>query len=419
MDTLPLELKQRVCSYLTTKDLKSLRLASKVYSVAACRYLLPRIFLFNHPDSCQEVQDIANHSDLNQSVTTLIVDTSCLRSLLKYDSWVREFVEVESDKTQQSERSSSASSLDARTQRILHRNNLRERWASYCASQKDCLRNSILSSIALAFLRCPRLKNLVVECHINQEFRVRSSFGMLKKREQFYRSVASSNAQRSSSKYDWSWESMQFDIWDVLKPVHDAARSLNSLVLLDADLTCPLDWTPPATSIFRSLKHLRQINCPTNFLTHIVASAPGLKSFGTFDRWHLRRYPSVPSLISGPLLPKLRACSFTCVAEGEDLIQFLLRHAHTLQQLRIDNTLGPLSDWSRFVTSVRGKLPNLRRVDLKHLATFTAGWGLGPYFTEYDILQNHKHKLELSLTGIEDGLWEDYEQMFFPEKIEL
>lgn len=124
MDTLPLELKQRVCSYLTTRDLKSLRLASKVYSIAACRYLLTRIFLFNQPDSCQEVQDIVNCPELNQSVTTLVIDTSCLRPLLKYDPWVREFAEVEPDPAQQSEKNS-PSNLDARTKRILRGNNLR------------------------------------------------------------------------------------------------------------------------------------------------------------------------------------------------------------------------------------------------------------------------------------------------------
>lgn len=97
MDTLPLELKQRICSYLAPKDLKSLRLASKVYSIAACRYLLGRVFLLNHPDSCQEAWDIANHPDLSHCVTTLVVDTSCLRSYPRYAQWGRIFAEVESE----------------------------------------------------------------------------------------------------------------------------------------------------------------------------------------------------------------------------------------------------------------------------------------------------------------------------------
>jgi len=91
MDDLPLELKQRVCSYLKPKDLKSLRSTSKVYAAATDRYLLPRIFLFNHPDSFQEIEDIVNHPDLRHSVTTLVVDTSCLRSYTRYQDWTRWF----------------------------------------------------------------------------------------------------------------------------------------------------------------------------------------------------------------------------------------------------------------------------------------------------------------------------------------
>ncbi|KAH0271102.1 hypothetical protein KCU91_g7616, partial [Aureobasidium melanogenum] len=124
MDTLPLELKQRVCSYLAPKDLKSLRLASKVYSIAACRYLLRRIFLLNHPDSCQEAWDIATHPDLSHCVTTLVVDTSCLRSYPKYAQWGRIFEEAESNppNLMSSEAAGDTSvKISARSERVLRR----------------------------------------------------------------------------------------------------------------------------------------------------------------------------------------------------------------------------------------------------------------------------------------------------------
>lgn len=124
MDTLPLELQQRVCSYLTIKDLKSLRLASKVWTAAACRYLLPRIFLFSHPDSCQEVQDIANHPCLKHSVTTLVMDTSCIHPKLKFDQWARNL--ANSSSTPRSEDVETVNSgSDARAERISHREKLR------------------------------------------------------------------------------------------------------------------------------------------------------------------------------------------------------------------------------------------------------------------------------------------------------
>jgi hypothetical protein len=101
MDDLPLELKQRVCSYLTPKDPKSLRLTSNDYAAAGSRYLLPRLFLFNHPDSFQEIQDIINHPDLRHSVTTLVVNTSFLRRYTKYNQWARAFADAEPEPTDQ------------------------------------------------------------------------------------------------------------------------------------------------------------------------------------------------------------------------------------------------------------------------------------------------------------------------------
>jgi hypothetical protein len=91
MDDLPLELKQRVCSYLSPKDLKSFRSTGKFYAAATDRYLVPRIFLCNHPDSFQEIQDITDHPELRHSVTTLVIDTSCLHLWPKFEQWVRRF----------------------------------------------------------------------------------------------------------------------------------------------------------------------------------------------------------------------------------------------------------------------------------------------------------------------------------------
>lgn len=101
MDDLPLELKQRVCSYLTTRDLKSLRLISKSQSAGTDHYLLPRIFLSESPDSFQDIQGITDHPDLRRSVTTLVVDTCCRPVHAKYEQWARLYADndSESDKT--------------------------------------------------------------------------------------------------------------------------------------------------------------------------------------------------------------------------------------------------------------------------------------------------------------------------------
>lgn len=101
MDGLPLELKQRICSYLTIKDLKSLRSISKGYAAATDRYLLPRICLSNHPDSFEEIRVITNDHQLRHSVTTLVVDTSCLPLFPKYEKWAKYFVDDKSESGRQ------------------------------------------------------------------------------------------------------------------------------------------------------------------------------------------------------------------------------------------------------------------------------------------------------------------------------
>jgi hypothetical protein len=112
MDDLSLELKQRVCSYLTPKDLKSFRLTAKFYAAATDRYLVPRSFLSNHPKSFQEIQDVINHPQLRHSVTTLVVDTSWLRLFPKYQDWARVFANDEG---------APADQVVARADRVLRR----------------------------------------------------------------------------------------------------------------------------------------------------------------------------------------------------------------------------------------------------------------------------------------------------------
>lgn len=121
MESLPLELKQRVCSYLTPKDLKSLRLTAKVFASAACRNFLPRVFLHNHPSSFEEIQDITDHPDLKHSVTTLVVDTSFLCSFPRYDHWARVFVPTPAYRAELERLEVPVDSSDARTVRRVRR----------------------------------------------------------------------------------------------------------------------------------------------------------------------------------------------------------------------------------------------------------------------------------------------------------
>jgi hypothetical protein len=87
MDALPLELKQRICSFLTPKDLKPLRLTSKIFATAAERYFIDRFILFNHPDSIAALGEIVAHEVFSRYITTLVCDTSLLNVQKVYASY--------------------------------------------------------------------------------------------------------------------------------------------------------------------------------------------------------------------------------------------------------------------------------------------------------------------------------------------
>lgn len=132
----------------------------------------------------------------------------------------------------------------------------------------------MLNSIALAFQKCPKLSNLIIECYGQHN----SDFGAEEKQDRYYHDI---HPVPTVSRYRlWRLESMRLDIWDILKPVHDVERMLSSLVLLDKFVTCSRNWTMPTTTIFQTLKHLRHLGSYSNFFKQIVARAPELQSIG-------------------------------------------------------------------------------------------------------------------------------------------
>ncbi|KAG9653967.1 hypothetical protein KCU64_g7534, partial [Aureobasidium melanogenum] len=74
MDALPLELKQRICSFLTPKELKPLRLTCKAFATAAEHYFINRLVLFLHPDSLATLRKIADHGVFSKFLTTIVFD---------------------------------------------------------------------------------------------------------------------------------------------------------------------------------------------------------------------------------------------------------------------------------------------------------------------------------------------------------
>ncbi|THY44015.1 hypothetical protein D6C77_10381 [Aureobasidium pullulans] len=90
MNKLPAELKDMVCSFLTPYQLRPVRLVSKAfYQAAALHYKVPRIFLFNHPNSLKALDNITSHSVYRIDVTTIIIDPTSVPRMKDQHDFVR------------------------------------------------------------------------------------------------------------------------------------------------------------------------------------------------------------------------------------------------------------------------------------------------------------------------------------------
>ncbi|THY93469.1 hypothetical protein D6C92_05352 [Aureobasidium pullulans] len=90
MNKLPAELKDMVCSFLTPYQLRPVRLVSKAfYQAAALHYKVPRFFLFNHPNSLKELDNITSHPVYRDDITTIIIDPTSIPKMKDQHDCVR------------------------------------------------------------------------------------------------------------------------------------------------------------------------------------------------------------------------------------------------------------------------------------------------------------------------------------------
>jgi hypothetical protein len=271
----------------------------------------------------------------------------------------------------------------------------------------------MLDSIALAFQKCPKLSNLIVDYP-----RKKCGPRMNEQPDRFYHDIPTVVTGNLQYPHRWCLESTPFDIWDILKPVHDVNGTLNSLVMFDAHVRCQRNLEMSTTNIFRNLKHFRHLSYPMDFLHHIVAHAPVLESIG-IDRgpYGYITWP-LDCLVGRSVVGKLRACSFAHLEFREDeMVQFLLHHSNTLQDLRMTHGVR---NWDSLVNRMKDQLPNLRGWENSRGQWLQEGkWEDTRLLTGANMLQDREHNLETGLMEMEDGLWEDYERFFFPEKCEF
>ncbi|KAI5206195.1 hypothetical protein E4T38_03834 [Aureobasidium subglaciale] len=274
MDSLPLELKQRVCSYLTPRDLKLLRLASKVCSIAACRHIMPRVFLHNHPNSFQEIKDIAEHPILSQRITTLVIDTSRFRSCPISKQWSALYIEAEEyipDWADFEPPNAAQEQTDARSERALRRakasyqqavgnapytaEDLEGDWNAYQsvagAQSQPSAKVAMLDSIAVAFKAFSRLVDLVIAHGRWDNFdtgRRARIFG------DFPNSIHALKIIRPW-RLEHGLQATRYSLGELIEAAGQNDRVLHSLVMIDAPFSPDQSVLPER--VFTNLKHLR------------------------------------------------------------------------------------------------------------------------------------------------------------------
>jgi hypothetical protein len=374
MDALPLELKQRICSFLTPKELKPLRLTSTIFAKASERYFLDRFVLFNYPDSIAALGDIVDHEVLGKYLTTLVCDTSYLR----VQRVVRRYRDRQPDssppswddyrpKTLVLDDNESYSSM---TKRVMQRAN--NEYQTACRDweatkeRNQALRDwyhtmvykeenddhhlKMIATLQKTFEKCPRLRNLILSSRHKSTVKKRR-IDMLD-HEAFT---------------VWGmpcWSSYLTKTWKSLSLLESLTLISTGMVEQPenrADLTLP------------NLKHLRinrlsRRRPSANELTNCALILRGAKSLETLSL-SLPEH-DLTSLLESTRSDCLRECllAFDFV-HGDALVDFLLHHAVSVQRLGLSHGETDI-DWMSIFSSIAGRLPALQRVQFENLAIF-------------------------------------------------
>jgi len=368
LDALPLELKQRICSFLTPKDLKPLRLTSKIFAAAAERYLIDRFILFNCTSGITTLNEIAHHETFSKCITTLVCDTAflvvspghqCYGAAFPPPSWDdyrpktlilddTESYGTSTKKVMQRAHENYQAAYKDWEARKTERQVRRERYEAFMHDQTSDTRHlKAAAKVREAFERCPRLRNLVLsDSH---------SF-TTKKRRLDVLGIEVRDTRPMSNRS-----------WYFVRALGDLSQ-LSSLTLISTELKALTDSRQHLT--LTNLKHFR-INQPSNTrfskeeLTKCALILRGAKSLETLS-------VALPGHDITDIVESIRSdCLRVCLLRfqevvGSALVDFLLRHAASLQRLGLSHGLSD-KGWSPVFGSIAGKLPALRRVQFETL----------------------------------------------------
>jgi hypothetical protein len=374
MDALPLELKQRICSFLTPKDLKPLRLTSTIFATASERYFINRFILFNFPDSIAALDEIINHEVFGKHLTTLVCDSS----YLKVQGVVRKYRDRQPDssppswddyrpKTLVLDDNESYSSISMRVMQHAHdeyqaacrdweatnrRNQALRDWYQTMVykEENDTHHLKIVAILRKAFERCPRLRNLILSSRHPSTVKRRRCH-MLD-----YETFTAWGMPCWSDYLTKTWKSLS-----QLKSLTMVSTGMAEEPENRADLTLP------------NLKHLRINQLPwerhtVDELSNCALILRGAKSLETLSL--ARPEQNITNLLNLTRSECLQECLLTFdFVRGNALVDFLLHHAVSLQRLGLTHGDTDIP-WTSIFSSITGRLPALQRVQFENLALF-------------------------------------------------
>lgn len=413
MENLPLELLQRVCGSFSESpnELKSIRLVSKGFANAGALYLIPRVFLFKHPDSFTEVHAIASHPIFCKRVTTLIVDLSIVKNYPMFEDWMNE-------NQHNHGRAQDQTAWQAHQDLLQIQSSVETKQA-------------LLESTSIILQACPNLTNIVFAL-------TGGKHSADEKRSRFFRAI---NPQSNS----WSKMHQQTKhdpaLWDVLRAVEQREIGLGSLTMTNTVIKCANYSVHGNSAIFNTLKHLRigysirERSPKTEFgldLGNILSAAHCLETFWIDTaNWITGRY-CVDDDLRSVRSPRFRDLILSRVLVSEDaLVEFLLRYSHSLQRLSFGGIRLTPGTWESLARRISCRMSVLKGVQMtmigdvddedeefapsyvREIEDFILKGGEFPELAylrdnpeeDMDISWNE----EMADRKVEKGLWKDYD----------
>jgi hypothetical protein len=396
MEELPLEMKQRICSFLhaNPKLLKPVRLVSKDFASAAAPYLIPRLFLFKHIDSCDEVQEIIQHPVFSKYVNTLVVDVNRLQYPTNFEEWVDYhpnpsghypawwkfkpedvtydehgdpiLTTFESRASWRTAAKAFDQALDDTTRSLKHRYHdywIAQKYLAKTAQLDPKFKARFWRTVAKAFETCPSLANLIIappDTHSQTALKTNRVFAECLATEHSYVVPASHLPLECSQE-------------EILQATKNSRVSLNSLTIVDFPIGfADFSLTTGLWSV-ESLKHIRigynRLYCnPKAFfdfnLEKVLQAAQSLQTL-----WVEMPPRQIDEYDANDLLRAISSKHFrdillhNATVSEESLVSFLLRHTTSLQVLHLGITLDT-GTWLSSFQQISKQMRALNRIQL-------------------------------------------------------